>query len=363
MRFHVLANPLVPLQQKNTFDAYTAKTFRFYEVFAPRHPVIIYGSEGSDEAFPLAQYVSVLPLTAYTYDIKDPHVMTIGLERDEAIQPLRHAWEAAIIPLLTQRYQPGDIILHICDDLSYDHFNVPMLHLSFSLGYYRASNPFVSCETNFVAAKVQHVLRNGKPLNPLMNRVIYPYFNPAEFTITTPREPRCALFLGRLITCKGYDFILKLAALRSDWTFLCAGGHPKNFTPPAAPNVIVLEPVGPDTRSLLLHRASVLLQPSQYEEPCGYNVIEAAIVGCPVIVPPCGGFRETVDHSVTGLQLPLDPLYWSQNLERASDLDSNVIKRHGARFTRADVWYQQYHDFFEECREVFDRWLAKTTTQ
>lgn len=348
MRFHVLANPMVPLHPQNSFDAYTAKTFRFYEVFAPRHLVTIYGPLESRDFFPRAEYVSVLSYSDYTYDPSDPAVMMPRMEKSAEMVELQRQWESEIKRLLPSYYQPGDCVVHVCDWLNRDHFPIPMLHVTFSVGCCYAFTPYVACETQYLLAALKQ-----QPLEPLVSQVIYPYFNAAEFTATAARESRLGLYLGRLVPSKGYHFVLELARLRPDWTFLCVGGKPKDFVTPTLPNVTVLPPVGPEERSRLLHRATVLLQPSHYPEPCGYNVIEAAIVGRPSIACASGGFLETVKPGVTGYLLPLFPEVWSQYLDRAETLDPGTIAAHGATFTQAESWYQQYWNFFTACRKVY----------
>ena len=53
-----------------------------------------------------------------------------------------------------------------------------------------------------------------------------------------------------------------------------------------------------------LSQAWALVAPSRWPEPFGLVALEAIFRGVPAVVPALGGFAETVEHGVTGLQFP-----------------------------------------------------------
>ena len=118
-----------------------------------------------------------------------------------------------------------------------------------------------------------------------------------------------AVFLGRLVPCKGPD-VAVAAARRAGLPIRLAGSvHPLDTTPEWRATLAAalgrrgvqnLGPVGGARKMELLGGARALLMPLRWEEPFGLVMVEAMLCGTPVIAFPRGAAREIIDEGVTG---------------------------------------------------------------
>ena len=120
-------------------------------------------------------------------------------------------------------------------------------------------------------------------------------------------EGYCA-YLGRLAKEKGTDIAID-AARRAGAPIRLGGAahaHEREFFEReivprlALPGVEWLGEVGGARKIALLRGASCLLFPIQWEEPFGLVMIEAMLVGTPVVAFPGGSVVEVIDEGITG---------------------------------------------------------------
>jgi len=105
-------------------------------------------------------------------------------------------------------------------------------------------------------------------------------------------------------------------------------------------------------RADLLSRAAGLIAPSRYMEPFGYNAIEAAMSGTPVICPDWGGFTETVLHGITGFRCRnMDQFDWSvRNIRR---IDPEACRKWALENYTVTQAQARYEEYFKQLRGVF----------
>lgn len=119
---------------------------------------------------------------------------------------------------------------------------------------------------------------------------------------TPPALPATApdhdlVWLGRMVAQKRLPALVE-AARRTSATLLLAGDGPAR--PPAAPQVTLTGPTGPD----VLARGKIFVQASLYEG-LPHAVLEAKARALPVVATDAGGTRECVRHGIDGLLVPV----------------------------------------------------------
>jgi len=166
-------------------------------------------------------------------------------------------------------------------------------------------------ESSFAPFKVFEsyaVMHNHYGLNkiihpPWYDCVIGNYWNPNDFKFNDKKKDYI-LYLGRIITVKGFDIIIELAKRMKFHLIIAGQGSLENdIGLKEIPNNI--EYVGFadfEKRKQLLSDAKALILPTYYIEPFGGVTIEAMMSGTPVITTDWGCFSETVLHGVTGFR-------------------------------------------------------------
>jgi glycosyltransferase involved in cell wall biosynthesis len=129
-----------------------------------------------------------------------------------------------------------------------------------------------------------HVKSNFIPSGPVRNRIA-----------KTP-EPSVA-FIGRLSEEKGYKFLLTAWIGRKERLFLAGSGD--NLEAPAN-----IEHLGQLGRSEILHlieKSWVIVVPSIWHETFGLVVVEAFMLGTPVLASANGTFETLIENGRTGM--------------------------------------------------------------
>lgn len=169
--------------------------------------------------------------------------------------------------------------------------------------------------------------------------------------VTRSTETRPVSFLGRLTPSKGISTIIDIAKHMSNLPFEIAGPGMSGadfqaaYKPPNNVNFLgLLE--GKD-RAAYYGRASVLLAPSEYLEPCGGVVLEAALCGTPSVASSWGGFRETIQVHRTGM-LASTLAQWIDGVNFCRKLSRRTVADNAeARFTNESAVFQ-YDRIFEQ---------------
>ncbi|MCA9750241.1 MAG: glycosyltransferase, partial [Romboutsia sp.] len=277
------------------------------------HIVYFYGIEDAEVS--ASKIVDVIAKNDYdevsrvSNDFKDPRYMTGLPVLSEGKQKIIDNFAKNLQIKLHAYYTPGDVVLHIADCIPEDHYFKKMIHIeALAMGgnIYNSNVIFITEPyRQYQYKKYETLIKNST--------VILPWFNPNDYKIGKKKDDTY-LYLARCGKCKGLDTYLNISKEFPDRKFLIAGGvveynkkrniivddennkiHLNDY-----PNVKYMGIVDAKQRKILLSRVSLLIQPTKYFEPCGWNVIEAMLSGTPVIVPLKGGFCQTVIHGATG---------------------------------------------------------------
>ena len=169
---------------------------------------------------------------------------------------------------------------------------------------------------DWVAGCSQTVIERGRSLvpkivsrsSPIRNGLETPTVQPCPLSFDPPR----LLCLGRLVKEKGMDVALSalpriLARFPQARLIIAGDGRERPALDQQARSLGVQDSVDflgwvpPHHVSELMNTASVVVVPSQWEEPFGLVVLEAALMARPVVATRVGGIPEIVEDHVTGL--------------------------------------------------------------
>lgn len=377
-RIHVIANIFIPTNPKHTTSAHTIKVIQICELFHSKgHYVFLYGDSEARDYVSASEHVSVIDINEYreasesSNNFTDPRYMMIGSVKYAQIHSLiESTFYKQLCIKLENNYEEGDIVFHIADNVSPSKFNKTMIHIDPShMGGCSVSsnvvfiteawyNEFIKCDS--------HV-----KLTPIENStIILPWFDPKDFYISKNKERDIFLYLARCTGIKGFDHFMNLAKYFTNKTFWIAGGciaynsetgefisesfidkyrfAQKCYNLNDYPNVKYWGVADAKLRKKLLSETSVLIQPTEYLEPCGWNVIEALLSGTPVITPNKGGFLDTVSDEV-GIKYENNETWstWSTYLSKAQLIDPNTCRNYAVKKFSADRAYQEYINFFD----------------
>ena len=314
MRFHLVGDYRFPPNATHVFDSYNSKLFRFVDLFKDKHIIYVYGPSGCELYFEHdnIKYQTIIDGALYNeVDILDPDLMLTDKVPDGSLKKIRDKFNKNAVRCINNNYVVGDIVV---TTVSLNGLREDIIYVNYSVGCFYTHAPYASCETEFI---------RGKLKNTRISQVITPYFRKEDFPLVdVQREINTFLFLGRCSFQKGLARFMLIADYYNNkklpGKFIVAGPmNNSNIRPNSIqmsygnnsyynydlnlfPNVKYVGIVDSKERNVLLRRATCLIQLSQYEEPCGYNAIEAQYCGCPVIANNNGGFQETVVHERTG---------------------------------------------------------------
>ena len=115
------------------------------------------------------------------------------------------------------------------------------------------------------------------------------------------------LYFGRLSAEKGVGTLIQAMARLPDRKLVIAGDGPQRLnlenlsTQVADGHIQFTGYQPPETLRATLHRASLVIVPSEWYENCPYTILEAFAAGKPVVASCIGGIPELVQHGRDGL--------------------------------------------------------------
>jgi glycosyltransferase involved in cell wall biosynthesis len=175
--------------------------------------------------------------------------------------------------------------------------------------------------------------------------VIPNFFAPADFEYKERKE-NYVLYLGRIIESKGVRLAAEIAAATGTQLVVAGQGTPDGLDLRGAEFVGYADV---DKRRSLMSGAKALLAPTQYVEPFGGVVVEAALSGTPVICPDWGGFTENVRHGHTGYRCRSFDEFCTA-VENINAIDPKVCRAWGLLYSCDEIAprYEAYFQFVLE---------------
>lgn len=353
-RIHIYGNPSVPSTIKLTSDAFTQTAFKYAKEFKKLgHHVIVYGTLEFKNEFICDEFVSINSLKDFDSETLSEKEIVEKFSNGPYLSNLISSEE------IDKKYK----IIYKTRSNFQNHLNARTVHLndiflvfwdlydmeSFSkieslggiviegLCQYGTVLQTPKFKYSVFASASEHKLRVSFQNTIGKYAIIPPFFDPSDFNFSANKIKDTYLYLGRLQECKGFWIIIQLAKCFKDKTFWVAGQAriDKNFLEyqtydqtmkwldlSETPNLIYKGLADKELRKELLSKASILIQPSMYDEPFGWNIIEANLSGTPVITSDRGAFLETVTNGINGYRLNPISSYekWREIFDKTSEI-------------------------------------------
>lgn len=369
MRFHLPGLPHTVTNKSFIHCAFTQKVYKLCKMLnSLGHEVYHYGCEGSDPE--CTEHIQVI-----TDEFRRKYYPDEWHEKqwDYNIQDDCHKeFYKKTIKEIKKRAQSDDFLLcswgwghwKIADELGKS-----MLVVEPGIGYKDTFASFRVFESYtwmaYVYGRGQVDTNSGGQRVPQENgrffdAVIPNYFDPADFDFTPDEKEDYFLFLGRLVSRKGYDVAVE--------TMQRIGGHLKiagigKFELPVKKGNEIIEFVGfadVEKRRRLLSRAKAVIMPTIYHEPFGGVAVEAMMSGTPVITTDWGVFPETVLHGLTGYRCrALEHFEWAcRNIDNLSPQVCRDWAMSNFTLKRVAKMYQEYFEMLRYVKTK-DGWYRK----
>ncbi len=359
MKLHLVALPHVQLGTELTcLCAYSAKIERFCRALGKEHDIHVYAPEGPD-----IQGATLHPCLTNSgrttiFGEDDANRLPAWPTDEQTAQFNRNV-------IANLKPEPHDLILlsggwthHLVAVAFPNHIKSEPF-----IGYFGILNGNVwgAYESSFHMAQTyyRHEIHDVR----WFDRVIPPYYDPADFPHLNQGKGDYLLFLGRIIQRKGPHIASEIARACGLPLKVAGAGGQQIGLDIVAPEVTVsnaeyVGPVGVKERAKLLAGAKAVLFPTTYAEPGGNVLIEAMACGTPVIASDFGVATETVREGVSGFRFRLlrDAV---KAVQRLDELDPKVVRKHAFTNYSLEAVAPKFSKWFSDMGTLFDKgWYA-----
>lgn len=287
MRVHLVGLPHSATDGiRNPACAFTQRAMRWSDMMSQRdHEVCFYGGPGG--AVNCSEYVECVTEDEFArwYKGGDVH----GLTAKQRGVP---TFNRRVIAAMRERIEPEDFIL-----ITWGRPQLPVaeafgrnISIEGAIGYGDRALAFAVFDTY----TWMHWMygKQGIAQGSFFDAAILGPFDPGQFLNASVHDDYL-LFIGRLTALKGIGIAQDLAERVNMPLVVCGSGDESLLT---SDNVDYRGLVDHKERASLLQRATALVAPTQYIEPGGQVVVEAAMAGVPAITTDFGCFLETNRH-------------------------------------------------------------------
>lgn len=324
-------------QESYSHCAFTGKALRFPKMMQMYgYKVIEYSNEGSESTAD----EKVVMLSHEEYATYYSNRKGTDFYGDDAVigKPAHQAFESRLIPALTERLQPQDIICH-----PFGHAHQILMsvfpghqHIETGIGYPTLMPNSFRIFESYAWMHNHQAKENRSGRN--YEWVVPNYYDLEDWEPKYEHGEYLA-FLGRISSIKGMDTIREIADYSPYPIILHGQGDPSQWF---HPNIHYKGPIHGKERSEFLRNARAMLAPSMFIEPfCGMTV-EAMLCGTPVITVDYGAMTETVSEGMGFRCHTLGD--WVDAVYNVGNLDRKYI---------ADIARSKYS--LEACGKKYDK--------
>ncbi len=332
-RFHLVAPANAQTTAEDALDGFGQYLIRFAQMLMDLgHTVFLYG--GEDNEAPCTEFIPCLA--------KAHRDVLLGTCPYQAATADTHGelWgvhNTRVIVEIAARKQPHDTLCLLGGHRAIAVAHRDLLVVEPMVGYIEPVAPFRVFTSNAWRHAHYGVHADGR----FFDTVIPVGFDPDAYPFQVTKEP-FALYVGRLTARKGIGIACQAAAAAGVPLYVIGHGDLSLVTHDAT----YLGALSTAERNTWMARASALLCPTQYLEPFGAVVVEAALCGTPAITTDFGAFTETVVHGVTGFRCNYLGEF-VQALHGAQTLNPHLIRQHAAGLYSLATVAAQYQRYFD----------------
>jgi glycosyltransferase involved in cell wall biosynthesis len=331
MRFHIIVNPLVPTYNDGyNCDAFNTFAKSFAKMICKTGKVFFYGTAGNpfkdEDKYKDITFYEIMTDEDYKGLQPNSHLYLTHRDSNQVKQSKSLLWEKygrKTTELVLKTSKKGDFVVYCYSVNQSLRSNKNLIHvIGMEMG-----GKFEDCEYRIICTGTyaDELKKQDKKNNTQSWAVVPPIIeNPKICLEKDENKQKIFLYMGRLFENKGIVFFFHLAKMYSQYEFIVAGAFlegdeeenwkvkerthlkvslndgTKEQLLEIPENMKVVGYADTNKRKELYLKCTALIQPSFYEEPFGYNVIEAYLHGRPVITTDRGSFKETVKHGTTG---------------------------------------------------------------
>jgi glycosyltransferase involved in cell wall biosynthesis len=242
------------------------------------------------------QYEKFAQKTIHQYNLD---VNTVG-HLSKTGTPLWDVYNAKLRSTMLAEVEPGDIILH---NFGIAHQGLlqdfpDCIHVEPGIGY---PSPFAPYKIYESKAWMHHCI-GARGTAPEYGEFVVPHHFDDDYWVFDEDAERDIdiIYMGRVVPDKGMNVIGAISNSRPDLKIAVYGSGNAEYVEQlkqAFPNVYYAGPVYGKERVNVFNRSKISILPTQYFEPFGGAIIEAAMCGCGIITSDFGCFPETINNT------------------------------------------------------------------
>ena len=349
LHYHLLGVPYAELNENFSSCAFATKTIRWCRMLNARNAsYTVYANSGSDAV--CRNVVELFSSAARQSHYGSDDLIRAGASFDQRTDsPGALQWIRLASAAIARRRTGSDLLL-----AAFGSMHAPIAAaiglpaVEVGVGYIQTFSRTRIFESHTWLSQIKH--QQGSPFSEGDAVVPMCYFADELQAPARRSDARYLAFVGRVTENKGIYVALSMLQRLPDFRLLIAGQGDAHTVlsayPDCADRVEYLGVLPAQQKNALLAGAVALIAPTLYNEPFGSVMVEAQLLGTPVITTDHAGMSSTVWHGVTGFRCRSLRCFLSA-AQQAARLDRHQIAEIAARAFLCDNVQTRYWDVID----------------